>query len=549
MASNNCSVAPLYLPIQNNTLDDGVASNRGIYCQLGNQQEGFRITFTLNTTRIRNSRDCDLQGNATAVTGCEGASGGVYSTNGTFEAAPPGTFNSTLDPAPMGAQVINGYDTATFFAGLTVPKFPFQVWSKQDATNKSTMAFGADSSVLKALRHVNVIPSRFMGIFMGSRSQNQPLDGHIIIGGYDRSCVKGPFKNFTMKAGNLGILCPLQVGIRNIQVTNLNGTSSTSLMADVGSIVPACIDPLQNQFTLTQAMYARWASFTQHPSNFTTPTTINDPNSNLQLYPIANEPLIGNITITLDNGYTTTIPHYELVSQQRGTDPEGKYAVINSSVLMAAVGTGATDYGQDIPLLGGVYLSQNYLTVDYDSGSFGLAPANTAASTVKDLVTMCSDSSATSTQSSSASSTQISSPSPDTSAPSSTNVGAIAGGVVGGVLLVIIAVIIFVRRCRQTFSLWLPRRKGSASTSAQASDPEHELGKIVTSAGTAPPEPTMQLGQTGSVSLTNAKAQSPNEVHEVPADSSRMELASPGLQPASFHKQAERAKKESEREP
>jgi hypothetical protein len=541
MANNNCSVAPLYLPIQNNTLDDGVASNRGIYCTLGNQREGFRITFTLNTTRIRNSRDCALQGNATAVTSCEGASGGVYSTNSTFEAATPGTLNSTLDPTPIGATVIDGYDTATFYAGLTVPKFPFEVWSNQDATNKSTMAFGPNSSVLKVLRYVNAVPSRFMGIFMGSRSQSQPIDGHLIIGGYDRSRVKGPFKNFTMNAGNLGILCPLQVGIRNIQVTSLNGTSSTSLMADVGSIVPACIDPLQNEFTLTQAMYTRWASFTQHSSNFTTPTTINDPSTNLQLYPMANEPLIGNITITLDNGYTTTIPHYELVSQQRGTDSEGKYAVINSSVLMAAVGTGATDYGQDIPLLGGVYLSQNYLTVDYDSGSFGLAPANTAASTLMDVVSICSNSSA--------SSTQTSSTSPDSSNSSSTNVGAIVGGVVGGVLiLAIIALIIFLRRRGHTLSNWLPSREGSASTSAQVSNPELESRTILNSAETEAPQlPTEQLGTIGSTSTTNTDVISPIEVHEASGESARKELASPGLQPASFHKQAERAKKESER--
>jgi hypothetical protein len=468
MTNNNCSVAPLYLPIRNNTLGDDVASNRGIYCKLGNQPEGFRITFTLNTTRIRNSRDCDLQGNATAVTACEGASGGIYNTNESFQAAAPGTFNSTLDAAPIGATVLDGYDLATFYAGPTVPNFPFEVWSEQNATNKSTMAFGRDSSVLKALRDINAIPSRFMGIFMGSRSQSQPLDGHLIIGGYDRSRINGTFTNFTMNAGDLGILCPLQVGIRNIQLMNLNGTSN-SLMADVGSIVPACIDPLQNEFTLTQAMYARWASFTQHSSNFTTPATINDPSTNLELYPIANEPLIGNITIILDNGYTTTIPHYELVSQQRGTDPEGKYAVINSSVLMAAVGTGATDYGLDIPLLGGVYLSQNYLTVDYDSGSFGLAPANTAASTVMNVVSMCSNSSASSTPTASASSTptastsstptasafstQTLSSSPNSSS-SSTNIGAIAGGVVGGVLgFAVIGVIIFVC-CRR----WLSRR-------------------------------------------------------------------------------------------
>lgn len=99
VAVNNCSVPPLLLPLKNNTLNDGVALNRGVPVTLGGQPEGFRTTFTLNNTRIRNARDCDLQGGAANATGCEGASGGVFDIDNTFAIAPDGTWNvSTIDP-------------------------------------------------------------------------------------------------------------------------------------------------------------------------------------------------------------------------------------------------------------------------------------------------------------------------------------------------------------------------------------------------------------------------------------------------------------------
>jgi hypothetical protein len=43
----------------------------------------------------------------------------------------------------------------------------------------------------------------------------------------------------------------------------------------------------------------------------------------------------------------------------------------------------------DFPILGGVFLSQVYLRVDYARGVFGLAPANTAPITTNKLVSNC----------------------------------------------------------------------------------------------------------------------------------------------------------------
>ena len=167
-----------------------------------------------------------------------------------------------------------------------------------------------------------------------------------------------------MDSEGLEIPCPLQVRIKGVLLNQPNGTS-ISISGDVRGTVAACIDPLQNQFTFSEAMYNKWAVATQHNSSF--------PYSD-QTYPPDKAPFIGSLTITLDNNYRTEIPNYELLSRERGSDPLGRYSIV-SDRLMAAVGKGPTDFGPDIPILGGVFLSQNYLTVDYANNVFALAPA------------------------------------------------------------------------------------------------------------------------------------------------------------------------------
>ena len=63
------------------------------------------------------------------------------------------------------------------------------------------------------------------------------------------------------------------------------------------------------------------------------------------------------MTIELEGGYTSTIPHYELVWFERGTvySDLGEYGVTNTSRIMASFGNGMTDYGENFGiLLGGV---------------------------------------------------------------------------------------------------------------------------------------------------------------------------------------------------
>jgi hypothetical protein len=130
-------------------------------------------------------------------------------------------------------------------------------------------------------------------------------------------------------------------------------------------------------------MYALWANYTRHNDSL---------DYTDQTYPPENEApvFIDNLTVTLSNGYTVVVPKYEMLSLERGANDQGEYALISQGV-MAAVGKGLTDFGGDLPILGGTFLSQSYLFVDYGSRTFGLASAHVDGANVmqNDIRTVC----------------------------------------------------------------------------------------------------------------------------------------------------------------
>ncbi|MCJ1353674.1 MAG: hypothetical protein MMC33_003661 [Icmadophila ericetorum] len=420
--ANQCNISPLSLSIANITLADGVTANRGMQSQIGGELLSLRLTTLLDNTRLRNARDCEL-GNASVASGCQGSSGSTFdlAKSPTWVAAAPGAFNvSVIDPFDPGESVIDGWDIVKFFPTSTFPGFPLEVWSSQTSANKSGLALGPQSSVLTFLYDVKLIPSYIFGLFYGSRSQLQGIDGNLTIGGYDAARVAGPWTNFSTTSQFLGnAACPLQVLISDIRLNNIEG--SFSLLDETDSLVPACLDPLQNDFTLTESMY----------SNFLNVTRIPDPalsNETQITYPLSSEPLLGNLTIILWGGFEVTIPHYELVSQERGTTAEGAYDVINASALTVAISVlneAGTTSVTGTPVLGGVYLSLVYLLVDYANEQFSLAPAVTGplGDQNHDIIAICNSSVVVTT------STSASSSGPNTTA-------AIVGATMGVALLI-----------------------------------------------------------------------------------------------------------------
>ena len=455
------SINPVSFPWSNVTLADGIAMNRGIGIELGGQPVSLRATTLLSNTRLRNARDCAF-GNSSVQSGCQGASGSSFDIqqSPTWANAPEGTWNvTTIDPARADETVIDGYDTAQFYGLPEIYGLPFEVWSDLESDNKSGLALGPNSSFIDILLSNSLVPSNAFGLFFGSRSQTKGVDGDLVLGGMDRARLAGPWTNFSTQAHYLDTQCPLQVLVKDIRLNNERG--SFSLFADSDATVIACIDPLQNQFTFTPTMYNVFASLTEHPTDL---AMEGGSNFTEQTYPLSAAPLLGNITVELSNGYTTHVPNYEFVSQERGTDPQGKYAVINESRLMVAAGTTGTASldGVQIPILGGVYLSQNYLMVDWDSGVFKLAPAVPGEMDEQshDVVRLCEGMEVELSHDSSLGS--------EAGSGSKSPAGIIAGSVIGGVALaaVIAAAVWWYRR----------RREGVANVSEPKIEPADDAG-------------------------------------------------------------------------
>ena len=295
------------------------------------------------------------------------------------------TSDSNVDSRPTdGTSVVQGYDSANFTDGpAVIGDFPLEVWANDIVANRSALALGPKSSVLERLVKINSTPSSAFGIDYGSRSEAFPRDGQLVLGGHNvarHSNDNRTKAQFPMWGFAAPVNCPLQVLLADVMLTNDSGNHS--LFEDPDWRVTACVDSVQNAFTFTPAMFSKWQKLTDwiefDGSNYTQ-----------QVYPLDHERLMGTITIKLANGYTSVIPHYELVTHERGNDTLGKYTVTNTSRVMAAVNSGQTDLGNNVPVLGGVFLSQNYLFVDYASNSFWLSPQVGNGTAPDDIRTSC----------------------------------------------------------------------------------------------------------------------------------------------------------------
>ena len=241
--------------------------------------------------------------------------------------------------------------------------------------SQSGLPLGTNSSFLRAAVMGRVAPSTAFGLWTGSRSV-APVDGLLVIGGYDQARVAGPFTSLPVGNWSLSRSCPLQVTVSQITYAGI------SLFANSSETINACIEPStqRNVFTPDVA------------SAFGRVTSQNSTAYSGMYYPVNQRPT-GNLTITLSNGYNTTITNSELFTPLRGSDQYGRYAIVNNSIIEAGVADNRqSDPSSVLPTLGGLFLTFNYLIVDYEKGQFRLAPAvpsdqQTASSNITTICT------------------------------------------------------------------------------------------------------------------------------------------------------------------
>lgn len=145
-----------------------------------------------------------------------------------------------------------------------------------------------------------------------------------MIGGYDTARVDGEFTTFQS----------FQNCYTCTQAVELNYTwsgGSTSLFSNTSEVLQVSFDPFERSLPMPQDIFENFMSASGG---------YYDPSQGLIAYPRANPPL-GNLSITLQNGYSTVIPASELFIPPRTYDVNGEYSISNDSILVSHVQNGS----------------------------------------------------------------------------------------------------------------------------------------------------------------------------------------------------------------
>lgn len=238
------------------------------------------------------------------------------------------------------------------------------------------LPLGQNSSFLAAVTKAKVAPSSVWGLDAGDRSLS-PRDGKLVVGGYDTARIAANLTTFPLGNWTKQRPCPLQVAVTDIEYLSPNRKASL-LPYDNNDGVIACIEPFQQRFTLLPTMVQNFAHYTGYDHSYpglTFPTNMR-PN--------------GELYITFDNGYVTTIPNDHLFTPKRGSDESGHYVVTNSSIVETGMVYNADDADADAQIiLGGLFLTFNYLVVDYVNNQFQMAPVQRSQATSPNIITVC----------------------------------------------------------------------------------------------------------------------------------------------------------------
>jgi hypothetical protein len=301
------------------------------------------------------------------------------------------------------------------------------------AGGQGVLPLGWNSAFLKAAVSIGAAPSEAFGLWTGSRSIDHPVDGSVVIGGYD-STRFDPNKLTTFPAHDTCTTC---VVITGLSYDTING--STSLFSNASESLQVSLEPYQRVLQVPQDIFMNFAN----ASNGIYDTSLRN------LRYSADTPPTGNLTVTLSTGYQTVIPTEELFVDPRLYNDLGQYSVSNNTVLIAEMRNATI--GNTLLSWGIPYLTMNYLIADYARNKFQMAPAIRTDFVSQgggyQLEAICDPTVPTSTTTSSTSTGTATTTGPGittSSAPptasKSNNTGAIVGGVVGGVLGLILIV-------------------------------------------------------------------------------------------------------------
>lgn len=281
---------------------------------------------------------------------------------------------------------------------------------------QSQLGIGLNSSFLTALLDAEIVPTRNLGFWAGSRSTTEPIDGSLHIGGYDSGRVDGDLMAFPMWNN-----CDTCVHIENITYSTSANSSTIFFGNTSDTYMWVALNPFNNRFELQPNVFRNFLDISGSFADSDTLTT--------GLLKTSRDIELGDLHVTLRGGYRTIIPARELFSPPRDFTTDGTYSILNDSYLIPTVinRTIASEYALTWGL---PFFSANYLVMDFDWQTMKLAPAKQGL--LKDnerssIMPLCKPSA-------SHTATATATPLIPDGSKKETNTGAITGGVIGGLL-------------------------------------------------------------------------------------------------------------------
>ncbi|EME78392.1 uncharacterized protein MYCFIDRAFT_157184 [Pseudocercospora fijiensis CIRAD86] len=377
---------PIALPTTNVHLSNG-KSMRGIPASIGTPEQhfSFMIHAYLNDTWAYNSSSPFCFDNSTEAQ-CLIQRGGFYDpkSSSTFEAK-LGVHEAGGDPSDVARAIgthiwFSDWFTDRFaLANTSLEHFPigmpgFDFGGRFDTQNN--IGLGQNSTILKALKNSGRISSRSWSYWYGieSATSSAAKDGQIVFGGYDAAKVTG--QNFTQPLGKPSPAClsGMSVIVTGLGLDFPNGTKADLL---AGSSFSACFQPDFPEVMNIPSVY--WDRLIESTN------TVPYDNSSLGVHwfaPTWNPQAVyaGDLTISLSNGFSTTIRNDALVLPDQYVDPSGAL-VSNSSASTILMAPLENVNSNDVPIIGKEFFSSAYMMVDLDASTYTLWQVNDTTET------------------------------------------------------------------------------------------------------------------------------------------------------------------------
>lgn len=237
---------------------------------------------------------------------------------------------------------------------ITMDNYTF-VLRTNAVTASNVLGLGSNSTILRKLKALKRIPSLSFGLGFET---DEPIDGGtLVLGGYDPSRVGSRFFDTNISPTVPG----LNIEVADL-VVNLPNNTSLSLIDHPQKRFEASLDNTSDQLIFPAEIASAYTQITTsievNAAEF--PSLVSDGVPKVIRH--ENE-FKGTLTVKLTNGFEATIPSRVLTRLLADTGSKIRY-ISNVVSTLPPSRTGS---------LGAVFLSQTYLTVNYEEMKFSLA--------------------------------------------------------------------------------------------------------------------------------------------------------------------------------